>query len=153
MWCFLLQVDSIAILLISHTKKCKFYRRVPLLFLIYFIVYSYMLNKQLVCNHVKNCLKTPSIITVKLKKISKQEVFFLPRHSGLYLKKKLKFSKNFSQIYWFWINTLICVKKKFIALCSKSWILLLPKIYLRKLKFFTNWKCAIKVLFNIYRFK
>ena len=62
---------------ITH-EKFKFYRRVPLLFLIYSIVYSYMLNKQLVSNYVKNCSKTPSIITVKLKKYQKKKFFSYP---------------------------------------------------------------------------
>ena len=39
--------------------------------------------------------ENPRLSTVKLKNISTQEVSYLPSHFGLYLKKKLKFSKNY----------------------------------------------------------
>ena len=52
--------------------------------------------ERLICSHEKNKIfENPRFTTVKLKNISKQEVSYLPSHFGLYLKKELKFSKNF----------------------------------------------------------
>ena len=40
-------------------------------------------------------LENPTVSTGKLKNIAKQEVCYLISHFGLYLKKELKFSKDF----------------------------------------------------------
>ena len=90
------------------------------------------------------CLKTPHLITVKLKNISKQEVSYLPTYSGLYLKRNIFKKKFFTDIIDLGLHFDFCENESYSTFVAKAGFFLHAKIYLRNNELFTNWKCVIK---------